>query len=174
MLSSAVKRNRIWLAARSVERPIFGTIRQSCSGASFQMHPPEGSGPHSIERDPFFSLAAGITEYGARTASEFPTESKYFEEALKDAPADWSRRNMELVIRAKVVAGNPAPPEVVASPPRLGYESRAEEERRRGKIPPAFAGIRSSDDCVLLTVSRNPLGWQLFSIRSSRSARNRR
>ncbi len=59
-------------------------------------------------------VAAGITHYGTQAAGEFLTNPAYFKEALKQAPRDWSRKNMQVVLSAKVLAGTVGPPVVMA------------------------------------------------------------
>ena len=59
-------------------------------------------------------IAAGITHYGTSAAAEFLTNPTYFAEAVKNAPSDWSRKNMQVVLKAKVMSGTAGPPEVMA------------------------------------------------------------
>jgi hypothetical protein len=59
-------------------------------------------------------VAAGITHYGTQAAGEFVTNPEYFADALKNAPRDWSRKNMQVVISTKVLAGTVGPPVVLA------------------------------------------------------------
>jgi hypothetical protein len=58
--------------------------------------------------------AAGILPYGTQAAGELLTSNRYLEAALRRAPQDWYRRNLQIVIHTKVVGGVPGPPEVVA------------------------------------------------------------
>jgi hypothetical protein len=59
-------------------------------------------------------VSAGITEYGTQAASEFLTTPEYFAEAVKRAPKDWQRKNMQIVLSAKVMSGTAGPPRVLA------------------------------------------------------------
>jgi hypothetical protein len=59
--------------------------------------------------------AAGITQYGTRAAGEFLTTSTLLKEALAGAPADWPRKNIQVLLRTTVYRGTPATPTVVAS-----------------------------------------------------------
>jgi hypothetical protein len=59
-------------------------------------------------------VAAGITQYGTQAAGEFLTDPAYFAEVLQRAPRDWSRKNMQIVISAKVMTGTVGPPQVMA------------------------------------------------------------
>jgi hypothetical protein len=59
-------------------------------------------------------IAAGITHYGTSAAAEFLTNPAYFEEAVKNAPSDWSSKNMQVVLSAKVMSGTAGPPRVMA------------------------------------------------------------
>lgn len=59
-------------------------------------------------------VAAGITHLGTQAAGEFLTNPEYFAEAVKRAPRDWSRKNMQIVISAKVMKETVGPPQVIA------------------------------------------------------------
>lgn len=58
--------------------------------------------------------AAGITQYGSQAAGEFLTNSALIQQALKDAPQNWERMNMQFVLKTKVIGLAPGPPEVIA------------------------------------------------------------
>jgi hypothetical protein len=60
-------------------------------------------------------VAAGLSGWGTEAAGEFLADPKYLEEAVKNAPKDWERKNMQVVIATKVIAGNSGPPSVVAT-----------------------------------------------------------
>jgi hypothetical protein len=57
---------------------------------------------------------AGITHYGTLAAGEFLTNEAYFAEALKHAPNDWYRKNMQIVLSTRVMSGKNGPPQVLA------------------------------------------------------------
>ena len=57
----------------------------------------------------------GLTHNGTRAAAECIMSAACLGAAVKDAPRDWERRNMQFVVRAKVVSDTPAAPEVIAS-----------------------------------------------------------
>jgi hypothetical protein len=59
-------------------------------------------------------IAAGITHYGTHAAGEFITNQSYFSEALSQAPSDWYRKNVQVVLSTKVVSGTHGPPKVLA------------------------------------------------------------
>ena len=59
-------------------------------------------------------VAAGITHLGTQAAGEFLTNPVYFAEALHRAPHDWWRKNMQIVISAKVMKETAGPPQVMA------------------------------------------------------------
>lgn len=59
-------------------------------------------------------IAAGITHFGTQAAGEFLTNPRYFAEALRDAPRDWPRKNMQVVLSTQVMSGNAGPPKVLA------------------------------------------------------------
>ena len=58
---------------------------------------------------------AGITQYGTDAASDLVTNPELFTDALRGAPADWPRKNLQLVLHVKVISGAPSSPKVVAS-----------------------------------------------------------
>ncbi len=60
-------------------------------------------------------VAAGVAYWGTIAAGEFLTDPKYLEEVGKSAPAGWERKNMQIVIGTKVIAGNSGPPRVLAA-----------------------------------------------------------
>jgi hypothetical protein len=57
---------------------------------------------------------AGITQYGTDAASDLVTNSELMKEELQKAPAGWQGKNLQLVLRVKVIAGAPSSPKVVA------------------------------------------------------------
>jgi len=59
-------------------------------------------------------IGAGITQFGTVAAGEFLSNPTYFDEALKTAPRDWYRKNMQVVLSVKVMSGTAGPPKVVA------------------------------------------------------------
>ncbi len=58
---------------------------------------------------------SGITQYGTEAASDMLTNPDLLADALKNIPRDWPHRNLQLVLRVKVIAGSPASPRVIAS-----------------------------------------------------------
>jgi len=58
---------------------------------------------------------SGITQYGTSAGAELVTQPDLLAEALKNAPAGWQSKNMQLVVHVRVIAGTPASPTVVAS-----------------------------------------------------------
>ncbi len=58
---------------------------------------------------------AGGSGYGTYAAGEFLANEEYFAAALKDAPADWYRKNMQVVLSVKVISGTPGPAKVLAT-----------------------------------------------------------
>ena len=60
-------------------------------------------------------LAAGIETYGTLAASEFITRPEYVGAALRAAPKDWSRKNVQFVLGTKIIDGAPGPPRVLAA-----------------------------------------------------------
>jgi len=56
---------------------------------------------------------AGITQYGTDAAADLVTNSDRMAEALRDAPREWQRENLQLVLHVKVISGAPSSPTVV-------------------------------------------------------------
>jgi hypothetical protein len=59
--------------------------------------------------------AGGITTYGTLAAGDFLTRPEQFREALRAAPRDWARKNIQVVLETKVADGTPSPPHVLAA-----------------------------------------------------------
>ena len=60
-------------------------------------------------------LVSGCTQYGTEAAAELITDSTLLGDALRGAPDDWQRKNLQLVLHMKVIANAPASPQVIAS-----------------------------------------------------------
>lgn len=56
---------------------------------------------------------AGITQYGTQAAADLVTNPDLMAEALRGAPGGWQRKNLQLVLHVKVIAGAPSSPVVV-------------------------------------------------------------
>ncbi len=59
--------------------------------------------------------AAGITQYGTAAAGEFLTNANYLSEAINQAPRDWQRKNVQVVLATRVIDGTAGPPQVLAT-----------------------------------------------------------
>ena len=59
--------------------------------------------------------AGGIGHYGTMAAGDLLSSPAYFREALKTAPADWARKNIQIVLQTRIAQGTPGPPKVVAT-----------------------------------------------------------
>jgi ABC-type nitrate/sulfonate/bicarbonate transport system substrate-binding protein len=62
----------------------------------------------------FFISAAGITGNGSRAAGYFLTRPDLLAKGLQGAPADWESKNIQFVLRTRIVDGTPSVPEVIA------------------------------------------------------------
>jgi hypothetical protein len=60
-------------------------------------------------------VIGGLGEKGSAAALEFVTNPKYFDRFAADMPKDWYTRNMELVIKSKLVNDDWGEPRVVAT-----------------------------------------------------------
>ena len=56
---------------------------------------------------------AGILQYGTDAAGDVVTDPDLMAEALRDAPPGWQKKNLQIVLHVKVIAGAPASPTVV-------------------------------------------------------------
>jgi hypothetical protein len=62
----------------------------------------------------FVVSTAGTLASGTQAAGEFVSSSGYLEEALRTAPSDWAKKNLQFVIQTTVTDSVPGPPQVVA------------------------------------------------------------
>jgi hypothetical protein len=56
---------------------------------------------------------AGITQYGTDAAGDLVTNPDLMAEALHGAPANWQKKNLQMVLHVKVIAGAPSSPQVL-------------------------------------------------------------
>lgn len=57
---------------------------------------------------------AGITGSGDAAAAEVASSNELLKEALRDAPRDWSRKNVQIVVKTNVTDGVAGPAQIVA------------------------------------------------------------
>jgi len=60
-------------------------------------------------------VAAGIAGFGTMAAGEFLTNPFYLEAIVKEAPRNWQRRNIQIVISTQVIGANSGPARVLAT-----------------------------------------------------------
>jgi hypothetical protein len=60
-------------------------------------------------------LAAGLTTFGTQSAAECLVDNGCIATITAQAPRDWASRNIEAVIRTKVLGNTPGPPQVLAA-----------------------------------------------------------
>jgi hypothetical protein len=60
-------------------------------------------------------LISGCTQYGTEGAADLITNPELLAGALREAPAGWQHKNLQLVLRMQVIANAPASPKVVAA-----------------------------------------------------------
>jgi hypothetical protein len=58
---------------------------------------------------------SGMTFRGTAAGGDFLTNGTYLHDALSGAPADWSHKNLQVVLRTALVGGTAGPPKVVAT-----------------------------------------------------------
>ena len=60
-------------------------------------------------------LLAGITQYGTEAAADLISSPSRLKEALRRLPADWPKKNVQLLLHTRVISGETAAPQVIAS-----------------------------------------------------------
>ena len=60
-------------------------------------------------------VAAGLSHFGTEVAGEFLTSEAQLGEALRGAPRDWQRKNLQIVLQAEVIGRTPGPARVLAT-----------------------------------------------------------
>ncbi len=60
-------------------------------------------------------VAAGIKGGGTAAAGELLTNAAYLDEALRNAPTHWENKNLQFVLKTRLLGGNAGPPEVIAA-----------------------------------------------------------
>jgi hypothetical protein len=65
--------------------------------------------------DRFILVFGGITGFGTQAAGEFLTNPAYMSAMLPTAPADWERKNLQIVLGTKIIKGVAGPPYVIAT-----------------------------------------------------------
>jgi len=63
----------------------------------------------------FTIAAAGLRDSGTQAAGEFASNPAYLEKELRNAPSDWQKKNLEIIIQTTVTDSFPGPPHVLAS-----------------------------------------------------------
>lgn len=66
------------------------------------------------ETGKFLVTAAGISGFGSRAAGYFLTRPDLLARALSQAPPNWPQKNLQFVLRTRIVDNAPTAPEVVA------------------------------------------------------------
>ncbi len=57
--------------------------------------------------------AAGITQYGTRAAGEFLTSTPLLAALAANAPHDWAKKNLQVLLHTEIVGDTPGPPDIV-------------------------------------------------------------
>jgi hypothetical protein len=57
--------------------------------------------------------ATGITQYGTRSAGEFLTSAPLLAGLAANAPRNWPKKNLQVLLRTKIVEDTPGPPNIV-------------------------------------------------------------
>jgi hypothetical protein len=64
--------------------------------------------------DQFTLVAAGIARGGTVAAGEFLVDAKYIDELTRQLPANWSHKNIEIVLETQVIDSHSGPPRIAA------------------------------------------------------------
>jgi len=64
--------------------------------------------------DQFTLVAAGIARGGTVAAGEFLVNAKYIDELTRQLPANWSHKNIEIVLETQVIDSHSGPPHIAA------------------------------------------------------------
>jgi len=59
--------------------------------------------------------AAGITQYGTHAAGEFLTSPQLLAALAVNAPSDWPKKNLQVLLHTKIVDDTPGPPSIVTT-----------------------------------------------------------
>jgi hypothetical protein len=60
-------------------------------------------------------VACGITTFGTQAAADFLVDPKLFSQLSKVMPADWTTRNFQVILSARVIGATPGPARVVTA-----------------------------------------------------------
>jgi hypothetical protein len=64
--------------------------------------------------DRFVMIVAGIARGGTVAAGEFLVDARYLDQMARRVPANWNRRNIEIVLETQVIDGRSGPPRIAA------------------------------------------------------------
>jgi len=67
------------------------------------------------ETEHWIVTAAGLSRWGTIAAGEFLTNPIHLEELTRRAPANWGRKNLQVIITTTVINGQPGPPRILAT-----------------------------------------------------------
>jgi hypothetical protein len=62
----------------------------------------------------FVVVVAGITDAGSEAAADVASNKDELQDALRNSPADWNKKNVEMVVKTSVTDGVAGPPQIVA------------------------------------------------------------
>jgi hypothetical protein len=63
----------------------------------------------------FIVIVAGVGGTGTQAAAEFVSRREYLEKALRDAPPDWQKKNLEIIVETTITDSIAGPPHAVAA-----------------------------------------------------------
>ena len=60
-------------------------------------------------------IVAGVGGAGTQAAAEFVSNPEYLAKGLRDAPPDWQKKNLEIVVQTILTGSIAGPPQAVAA-----------------------------------------------------------
>jgi len=67
------------------------------------------------ETHSFLIEVSGLAHYGTEAAADLVTNPALLADALKSAPSDWQKKNLQFVLRVKVINNTPGIPDVITT-----------------------------------------------------------
>jgi hypothetical protein len=63
----------------------------------------------------YMVFVGGVERNSTLSSGELVSDSKYLKEALSTAPANWAKKNIQIVFETPIIQGDPGPPHVLAT-----------------------------------------------------------
>ena len=109
-----------------VEKDGKGNIREQISGGrEWSLNTINSAGEHSdfaivgrildSRTGQFTVIVAGVGGPGTQAAAEFVSHREYLEKVLRDAPPDWQKKNLEIIVETTITDSIAGPPHAIAA-----------------------------------------------------------